>query len=98
MEEHVNKILKPDKLTYADLKKHMEKRLYLKEVNSGNLPLPDRFVVKRHCATAKRFCSQEFKINPVPDISKQWQASPYHGGMDTDLIFVDQIKLSKGYD
>ncbi|MCE2935520.1 MAG: type I restriction-modification system subunit M [Cyclobacteriaceae bacterium] len=37
MEDHANKILKPDKLTYADLKKHKEKRLYLKEVKADAL-------------------------------------------------------------
>jgi type I restriction enzyme M protein len=37
MEDHANKILKPDKLIYADLKKHKEKRLYLKEVKADAL-------------------------------------------------------------
>jgi type I restriction enzyme M protein len=37
MEDHANKILKPDKLKYADLKKHKEKRLYLKEVKADAL-------------------------------------------------------------
>jgi type I restriction enzyme M protein len=37
MEDHANKILKPDKLTYADLKKHKEKRLFLKEVKADAL-------------------------------------------------------------
>lgn len=37
MATHADKILKPDKLTYADLKKHKEKRLYLKEVKADAL-------------------------------------------------------------
>jgi type I restriction enzyme M protein len=37
MEDHANKILKGDKLTYADLKKHKERRLYLKEVKADAL-------------------------------------------------------------
>ncbi|MEZ4974412.1 MAG: type I restriction-modification system subunit M N-terminal domain-containing protein [Cyclobacteriaceae bacterium] len=37
MEDHANKILKPDKLTYADLKKHKQRRLYLKEVKADAL-------------------------------------------------------------
>jgi len=37
MEAHANKILKPDKLTYADLKKPKEKKLYLKEVKADAL-------------------------------------------------------------
>lgn len=37
MATHADKILKPDKLTYADLKKHKEKRLYLKEVKTDAL-------------------------------------------------------------
>lgn len=37
MEDHANKILKPDKLTYSDLKKHKERRLFLKEVKADAL-------------------------------------------------------------
>ena len=37
MQDHANKILNPDNLTYADLKKHKEKRLYLKEVKADAL-------------------------------------------------------------
>jgi type I restriction enzyme M protein len=37
MEVHANKILKPDKLKYADLKKHKEKRLFLKAVKDDAL-------------------------------------------------------------
>jgi type I restriction enzyme M protein len=37
MATHADKILKPDKLTYADLKKPKEKRLYLKEVKADAL-------------------------------------------------------------
>jgi type I restriction enzyme M protein len=37
MADHANKILKPDKLTYADLKKHKDKKLYLKEVKDDAL-------------------------------------------------------------
>jgi type I restriction enzyme M protein len=37
MEAHADKILKPDTLTYADLKKHKEKRLFLKHVKEDAL-------------------------------------------------------------
>ncbi len=37
MHDYANTILKPDKLTYEDLKKHKQKRLYLKEVKEAAL-------------------------------------------------------------
>lgn len=37
MEAYANSILKPDKLKYEDLKKHKEKKLYLKEVKEAAL-------------------------------------------------------------
>lgn len=37
MHDYANDILQPDKLTYEDLKKHKQKRLYLKEVKEAAL-------------------------------------------------------------
>jgi hypothetical protein len=52
----------------------------------------------KHRASAKRFCLEEFKVDPIPDVLKQGQAASQNNRMNDQLELVNQAQPRQGRD